>query len=45
MQTKTIKIKNNKNLKTLPWIPNISRKIKHEIKKTGRDIAFTSGKN
>ena len=45
MQTKTIKIKNNKNLKKLPWIPNISRKIKHEVKKIGRDIAFTLGKS
>ena len=45
MQTKTIKIKNNKNLKKLPWTPNISRKIKYEVKKIGRDIAFTSGKS
>ena len=34
-----------KNLKKLPWIPNISSKIKHEFKKIGKDIAFTSGKN
>ena len=34
-----------KNLKMLPWIPNISPKIKREFKKMGRDIAFTSGKN
>ena len=33
-----------KNLKKLPWIPNISPKIKHEFKKIGKDIAFTSGK-
>ena len=34
-----------KNLKKLPWIPNISLKIKREFKKIGKDIAFTSGKN
>ena len=34
-----------KNLKKLPWIPNISPKIKREFKKIGKDIAFTSGKN
>ena len=33
------------NLKKLPWIPNISPKLKHEFKKIGKDIAFTSGKN
>ena len=33
------------NLKKLPWIPNISPKIKREFKKIGKDIAFTSGKN
>ena len=33
------------NLKELPWIPNISPKIKLEFKKTGKDIAFTLGKN
>ena len=34
-----------KNLKKLPWIPNISPKIKREFKKIGKDSAFTSGKN
>ena len=34
-----------KNLKKLPWIPNISPKIKREFKKIGKDIVFTSGKN
>ena len=34
-----------KNLKKLPWISNISPKIKLEFKKVGKDIAFTSGKN
>ena len=34
-----------KNLKKLPWIPNISPKIKREFKKIGKDITFTSGKN
>ena len=34
-----------KNLKKLPWIPNISLKIKRDFKKIGKDIAFTSGKN
>ena len=29
-----------KNLKKLPWIPNISPKIKREFKKIGKDIAF-----
>ena len=33
------------NLNKLPWIPNISLKIKREFKKIGKDIAFTSGKN
>ena len=33
------------NLKKLPWIPNISPKLKLEFKKIGKDIAFTSGKN
>ena len=33
------------NLKKLPWIPNISPKIKRKFKKIGKDIAFTSGKN
>ena len=33
------------NLKKLPWIPNISPKIKREFQKIGKDIAFTSGKN
>ena len=33
------------NLKKLPWIPNISPKIKREFKKIGKDIPFTSGKN
>ena len=28
-----------------PWIPNISRKIKREFKKIGKDIAFTFGQN
>ena len=37
--------RNYKNLKKLPWIPNISPKIKREFKKIGKDIAFTSGKN
>ena len=43
--------KNNKqnrdytNLKKLPWIRNISPKIKHELKKIPKDIAFTSEKN
>ena len=42
--------KNNKqnrdytNLKKLPWIRNISPKIKHELKKIPKDIAFTSEK-
>ena len=31
------------NLKKLPWIPNISPKIKREFKKIGKNIAFTSG--
>ena len=34
-----------KNLNKLPWIPNISPKIKRESKKIGKDTAFTSGKN
>ena len=34
-----------KNLEKLPWIPNISAKIKREFKKIGKDIAFTLGKN
>ena len=34
-----------KNLKKLPWIPNISPKRKREFKKIGKDITFTSGKN
>ena len=34
-----------KNLKKLPWNPNISSKIKRKFKKIGKDIAFTSGKN
>ena len=29
-----------KNLKKLPWIPNISPKIKREFKKIGKDIAY-----
>ena len=33
------------NLKKLPWIPNISPKIKREFNKIGKDIAFTLGKN
>ena len=33
------------NLKKLPWIPNISPKIKREFKKIGKDSTFTSGKN
>ena len=33
-----------KNLKKLPWIPNIGPKIKRELKKIGKDIAFTSVK-
>ena len=33
------------SLKMLPWIPNISPKIKSESKKIGKDIAFISGKN
>ena len=33
------------NLKKLPWIPNISPKLKYEFKKMGKDISFTSGKN
>ena len=33
------------NLKKLPWIPNISPKIKLAFKKIGKDIAFTSGRN
>ena len=32
------------NLKKLPWIPNISPKIKREYKKIGKYIASTSGK-
>ena len=34
-----------KNLNKLPWIPNISPKIKRESKKIGKDTAFTLGKN
>ena len=34
-----------KNLKKLPWIPNISPKMKREFKKLRKDIAFTLGKN
>ena len=34
-----------KNLKKLTWIANIKRKIKHEFKKIGKDIAFMSRKN
>ena len=34
-----------KNPKKLPWIPNISPKIKCEFKKIGNNISFTSGKN
>ena len=34
-----------KNIKKLPWIPNISPKVKREFKKIGKDIAFTSIKN
>ena len=30
------------NLKKLPWIQNISPKIKCEFKKIGKDIAFTN---
>ena len=46
--------KNNKNnhenrdykyLKKLSWIPNISPKIKRELIKTEKDIAFTAGKS
>ena len=37
--------RDSKNLKKLPWIPNISPKIKRDFKKIGKDIAFTSGKN
>ena len=37
--------RNYKNLKKLPWISNISPKIKREFKKIGEDIAFTLGKN
>ena len=33
------------NLKKLPWIPNVSPKIKREFKKIGKDIAFMLGKN
>ena len=33
------------NLNKLPWIPNISPKMKSEFKKIGKDIVFTSGKN
>ena len=33
------------NLKKLPWIPNISPKIKREFQKIEKDIAFTSGEN
>ena len=33
------------NLKKLPYILNISPKIKREFKKIGKDIAFTSGKS
>ena len=40
----TLKIE-TKNLKKLPWIPNISPKIKREFRKIAEDIAFTSGKN
>ena len=29
-----------KNLKTLPWVPNISPKIKCGFKKIGKDISF-----
>ena len=34
-----------KNLKKLPWVPNISPNMKREFKKIGKGIAFTSGKN
>ena len=34
-----------KILKKLPWIPNISPKIKRKFKKIGKDIAFMSWKN
>ena len=34
-----------KNLKKLPWIPNISPKITREFKNIGKDIVFTLGKN
>ena len=33
------------NLNKLPWILNISPKMKSEFKKIGKDIVFTSGKN
>ena len=36
--------RNYTNLKKLPWIPNISPKIKREFNKIGENIAFTSGK-
>ena len=29
----------------LPWIPNISLKMKRELKKIGKDFAFPSRKN
>ena len=32
-------------IKKLPWIPNISLKIKREFKKIGKDFAFASSKN
>ena len=34
-----------KNLKKLPWIPDVSPKIKREFKKIGKHIACTPGKN
>ena len=37
--------RDSKNLKKLPWIPNISPKIKHKFKKIRKHIAFTSSKN
>ena len=40
----SIENRHNTNLKKLPWISNISPKIKREFKKIWKDIVFTSGK-
>ena len=35
----------NKNRVTLPWIPNLSCKLKKDFKKAGFDLVFKSGNN